>query len=91
MAEHINNSDVGIDEDLINSTDREQITIELEQLQSWDVDSDGKLKIKPKDEIKKDIGCSPDWRDVLLMRCWFDYNEIDIPDDIENRLSGLMS
>lgn len=91
LAEHINNANIGIDEDLVSSADREQIAIELEQLQSWDVDSDSKLKIKPKDEIKKDIGVSPDWRDVLLMRVWFDYNEIEIPDDIENRLSGLMS
>ena len=30
-----------------------------------------------------EIGCSPDWRDMFLMRCWFDYNEVDIPDNIE--------
>ena len=63
------------------------IALELEQLQTWDVDADGaKLRLKPKDEIKQDIGCSPDWRDMMLMRCWFDYNEYDIPDDIERRL-----
>ena len=45
-----------------------------------------KLKLKPKEEIKMDIGCSPDWRDMFLMRAWFDYNEYDIPDDIERRL-----
>lgn len=91
LAEHINASEVGIEPELVSPSDMEQITLELEQLQTWDVDSDGRLKIKPKEAIKQDIGCSPDWRDVFLMRCWFDYNEYDIPDDIEKRLSGLMS
>ena len=45
-------------------------------MQSWDVDSDGKLKIKPKEEIKKDIGRSPDWRDAIMMRAYFDYKDI---------------
>ena len=86
LAEHINASEFGIDEDLISEADREQIILELEQLQTWNADSEGKLKLKPKDEIKLDIKCSPDWRDVFLMRCWFDYNEFNIPDDIEARL-----
>lgn len=58
--------DVGTDE-------RDIITEDLEQLQTWKADSDGKLRIKPKAEIKEDIGRSPDWRDVLLMRGYFDY------------------
>lgn len=88
LAEHINAHEVGIDEDLVSQADREQITRELEQLQTWKADSDGKLKLKPKEEIKVEIGCSPDWRDMFLMRCWFDYNEVDIPDNIE-RILGL--
>lgn len=91
LAKHINDSEMGIDPDLVSPADIDQITTELEQLQTWKSDSDGTLKIKPKEEIKQDIGCSPDWRDVFLMRCWFDFNEYDIPDDIEKRLSGLMS
>lgn len=87
LAEHINAHEVGIDEELVSTEEIEQIAIELEQLQTWDVDADGaKLRLKPKEEIKQDIGCSPDWRDMMLMRCWFDYNEYDIPDDIERRL-----
>lgn len=88
LAEHINNGDVGIDEELVSQAEREQIIRELEQLQTWKADSDGKLMLKPKEEIKNEIGCSPDWRDMLLMRCWFDYNEVDIPDNIE-RILGL--
>lgn len=91
LAEHINNHDIGIDADLVAQSDREQIVRELEQLQTWKVDNDTKLELKPKSEIKEDIGCSPDWRDMLLMRCWFDYNEYDIPDDLERRLGGLIN
>lgn len=86
LAEHINANEVGIDEDLVSQSEREQIIRELEQLQTWKADSDSKLKLKPKEQIKEDIGCSPDWRDMFLMRSWFDYNEYDIPDDIERRL-----
>lgn len=86
LAEHINAHELGIDEELVSEVDREQIKRELEQLQTWKGDSDGKLMLKPKEEIKLDLGCSPDWRDMLLMRCWFDYNEIDIPENIEQIL-----
>lgn len=52
---------------------QDEIAEEIGQLQTWDVDNDRKLKIKPKEEIKRDIGRSPDWRDALLMRFYFDY------------------
>ena len=90
LAEHINANEVGIDEDIVSQSDREEIIRELEQLQTWKADSDEKLKLKPKVEIKNDIGRSPDWRDMLLMRSWFDYNEYDIPDNLE-RVLGLIS
>jgi hypothetical protein len=32
------------------------------------MDADGKLQIKSKDEVKKDIGRSPDFADALMMR-----------------------
>ena len=72
--------------DLVSQAEQEEITNELEQLQTWKPDNDGRLMLKPKAEIKLDIGRSPDWRDMFLMRSWFDYNEYDIPDDIERRL-----
>ena len=66
LAEHINASELGVDPDLVSPADMEQITLELEQLQTWKVDDEGKLKIKPKEEIKQDIGCSPDWREMCI-------------------------
>lgn len=72
LAEKINEGVVGIDCDL-SGDDIDEIINELQQLQTYDSDSDGKLKIKPKEEIKKDIGHSPDWRDLMLMRSFFEY------------------
>ncbi len=88
LAEHINANEVGIEPELVSQEDVEQIATELGQLQTWNPDSDGRLEIKPKEQIKADIGFSPDWRDMMLMRCWFDYNEYDIPYDIE-KILGL--
>ena len=86
LAEHINANEVGVADGLVSQAEKEEIINELEQLQTWKPDNDGKLMLKPKAEIKLDIGRSPDWRDMFLMRSWFDYNEYDIPDEIERRL-----
>ena len=46
---------------------------ELAQIQSVPSKRDGeKLDCKTKAEIKSDIGRSPDYRDMILMRMWFD-------------------
>lgn len=75
LAEHINDGDVAVECNMRNE-DKEEIATELQQLQTYDVDSDGKLKIKPKELIKQDIGHSPDWRDLFLMRSYFDYRGV---------------
>lgn len=90
LATHINNGDVGIDKELVSEQDMADIIMELEQLQTYNADSDGKLQLKPKAQIKEDIGRSPDWRDAMLMRCYFDYANVSVPDDIEKRLSNLI-
>lgn len=72
LAEKINANEVGIDCD-ISEDDKDEIINELQQLQTHDADSDGKLKLKPKELIKQDIGHSPDWRDLMLERSYFEY------------------
>lgn len=47
---------------------REMIIADLEQLRRWNADKDGKLMTMPKDEIKKNLGRSPDFLDALVMR-----------------------
>ena len=66
---------MSIDCDL-SQEDEDQIINELQQLQTYQADSDGKLKIKPKDLIKQDIGHSPDWRDLFLMRSYYEYRNV---------------
>ena len=83
LAEKINDSEVGIECDL-SEEDKDEIINELQQLQTYDSDSDGKLKIKPKELIKQDIGHSPDWRDLMLMRSYFEYK-----DSTPQKLTGL--
>lgn len=51
---------------------KEMSTQELEQLKRAKVDEDGKLRIKRKQEIKADIGRSPDFLDNFIMRAWYD-------------------
>ena len=75
LAEKINAFGISINCEL-SEDQKDEITEELEQLQTWNVDNDRKLFVKPKDEIKHDIGRSPDWRDALLMRVYFDYKSV---------------
>ena len=52
--------------------DRERIADELSQVKQVDADKDGKLKVTPKEEMKKSLGHSPDEADNLMMRMWFE-------------------
>lgn len=75
LAEKINDNSLSIQCD-ISPLYRQEIIEEMEQLKTYDSDKDGKLRILPKEIIKQNIGRSPDWRDVLMMRKYFDYNLI---------------
>lgn len=55
-----------------SESDRQRINDELSWLKTYKSDSDGKLRILPKEEVKKNIGTSPDWRDLLIMRYYFE-------------------
>jgi len=67
----------------LTADEKDTIATELEQIQTWKMDNDeAKIRIKPKSEIKKDIGRSPDYRDTLLMRMYFVYREHE-PQDLE--------
>lgn len=53
-------------------TEKEQIIEELEQIRSVDVDKDTKLRIISKEDIKGNLGRSPDYADTLMMRMYFE-------------------
>lgn len=72
LAKKVNEGEIWIKADLTND-EKEQIKEELTQIQSkGDQDPERKLDCKSKAEIKQDIGRSPDWRDMLFMRVYFD-------------------
>jgi hypothetical protein len=53
-----------------------EIKKELREIRKMEVNSDQKLRIIPKDEIKKKLGHSPDYADVISMRCVFDLKKV---------------
>lgn len=70
LADLVNTRKIAVQND--NMTEREDLTEELEQIKSKDADKDGKRKIIPKDEVKKNIGRSPDHGDCFIMRMFFE-------------------
>jgi len=73
LAEKINNNEIYISAEL-GTEQQKNIIEELEQIKSADLDSDGKLKIQSKQEIKSLIGRSPDYSDAIMMRMYFEFN-----------------
>jgi hypothetical protein len=68
LAGLINDGDIKVGDEK-NKTD---IVAELEQVKSFNVDSDGKLQILPKDKVKKYLGRSPDYSDAMMMRAYYE-------------------
>lgn len=61
---------------------RDLITEELSALlKVKDVDSDGKLQIKSKEDVKLEIGKSPDIGDTIVYRAWFELRKEAIDDN----------
>jgi len=68
------------------STDmKERILVELPQLKTYQADKDNKLRILPKEKIKENIGRSPDWLDVFIMRMYFVIYPTNVINDAYNR------
>lgn len=52
---------------------RERLVEELTALlKAKSIDEDKKLQLKPKDEVKEDLGRSPDIGDTIIYRIWFE-------------------
>lgn len=69
LSEMIQNSEVFVT--CNDGTMLDEMTKELEQVKRDKIDSDGKLRILPKEKVKEAIGRSPDYSDALMMRMYF--------------------
>ena len=52
-------------------------------LRQKDIDSDGKLKIKSKEDVKLELGKSPDIGDTIIYRAWFELQKEAVNDSPE--------
>ena len=67
---------------------REKIIEELTALlRQKDVDNDRKLQIKPKDEVKEELGKSPDIGDPIIYRAWFELQKEASSDNPEREVA----
>lgn len=72
LSDIVNKAKIWVCADL-TSAERQEIKEELAQIQSkGEADPERKLDCKSKGDIKSDLGRSPDWRDMMMMRSWFD-------------------
>lgn len=56
----------------------EYISQELQVIKQKDIDSDGKLSIIPKDQMKKILGRSPDYADSIMMRMYYELKAVPV-------------
>lgn len=71
LAQNININNIEIFN--ISSEMKEQLTKELLNVKQKNIDTDGKLQILSKEEVKGLIGNSPDFSDAMMMRMFFEY------------------
>ena len=74
MAINVNEDDFHSEvEGLTYEVWKDMLIEELEACKSKDIDKDAPLKVQSKDDIKKEIGRSPDFMDTLMMKSPFEY------------------
>lgn len=77
LADKINEGGIWISCDDLSSNEKEEIKAEFAQIQAkGEQDPERRLECKTKGDIKSDIGRSPDWRDMILMRVYFDLRPV---------------
>lgn len=62
---------------IMKTRHEEEIKEELDLLIQVDVDKDKPMRLLPKDKIKEMIGRSPDFRDALMMRMYFELVDVE--------------
>lgn len=80
LANKINNHEVSV----TDADDREIIIEDLTALLvEKDIEKEGKSQLRPKEDVKNDLGRSPDNGDTFIMRSWFDLFDEAVGDDRE--------
>lgn len=69
IADRINAGHVYIS---VDGTHKEQIIEELQYVKQKNMDKDGKREVLSKDEIKEQLGRSPDYADMIMMRYFYE-------------------
>jgi hypothetical protein len=57
----------------------ERIQNELDNILIKDVDSENKVKLESKEDMKKRLGHSPDFADAIMMRMYWELNKSSSP------------
>lgn len=85
LAEYINNHKIAVRDESIKDILREDISVIRQKNQ----DTDGKLSIISKDDMKEIIGRSPDVSDMMMMRMYFEFKKPDEQRRIEIKMQGF--
>lgn len=80
LAELINEHKLRLSVPDYRDTIMEELTALLRQK---DIDSEGKLRLKPKEDVKLELGRSPDIGDTLIYRAWFELQKDALQDTPE--------
>lgn len=87
LAEYVNNHKIAIKDETIKESLREDFSV----IRQKNIDTDGKLSIISKDEMKEIIGRSPDVSDMLMMRMYFEYKKPAEQRTIEINARGFVN
>jgi hypothetical protein len=78
LADAVNTRKIAVNPDVLSEEPMDfvsMLTEELAQIRAKYADDDTKkLQIAPKDEMKEQLGRSPDFADALMMRMYLDLN-----------------
>lgn len=58
---------------------QDRIQTELDNIVVKDVDSENKVRLESKDDMKKRLGHSPDYADAIMMRMYWELNKTNSP------------
>lgn len=85
LAEYVNNHKMAVRDESVKDIIREDFSV----IRQKNIDTDGKLSIISKDEMKKIIGRSPDVSDMMMMRMYFEFKKPTEQRSIEIKAQGF--